>query len=78
VAKLKLGLLQDDKPVKMTVDLPADIHRDLTMYADILSREGGIPVTEPSKLIAPMLRQFMASDRAFKKRRRANGQQSGG
>jgi len=29
VTKLKLGSLVDDKPVKLTVELPAQVHRDL-------------------------------------------------
>jgi hypothetical protein len=78
MAKLKIGLLQDDKPVKMTVELPGQIHRDLIVYAEVLSRERGVSVSEPSKLIAPMLRQFMASDRAFRKSLRVKRQQSGG
>ena len=31
MAKLKLGTIADDKPVKLTVELPADVHRDLAM-----------------------------------------------
>ncbi|MEF9602881.1 DUF2274 domain-containing protein, partial [Paracoccus sp. PXZ] len=29
MAKLKLGPIADDKPVKVTVELPAPLHRDL-------------------------------------------------
>lgn len=29
MTKLKLGPIRDDKPVKLTVELPADVHRDL-------------------------------------------------
>jgi hypothetical protein len=31
MAKLKLGAIADDKPVKLTVDLPANVHRDLAV-----------------------------------------------
>jgi hypothetical protein len=41
MAKLKLGPIADDKPVKITVELPAGLHRDLTAYAEILGRETG-------------------------------------
>lgn len=71
MAKLKLGPLADDKPVKITLELPAALHRDLVTYADLLAREGGQPVTEPAKLIAPMIARFMATDRAFAKARRS-------
>ena len=32
MAKLKLGTIEDDKPVKLTVELPAALHRDLVAY----------------------------------------------
>jgi len=71
VAKLKLGPIADDKPVKVTVELPAGLHRDLTVYAEILSREAGLPATDPVRLIAPMLERFMATDRGFAKAKQA-------
>jgi hypothetical protein len=64
MAKLKLGAIIDEKPVRMTVDLPGGVHRDLAAYAEALSKESGQP-TELAKLIAPMLARFMATDRAF-------------
>ena len=71
MTKLKLGAIADDKPVKLTVELTAAVHRDLVAYAEALARETGLPVAEPAKLIAPMLSRFMATDRAFAKARRA-------
>jgi hypothetical protein len=64
MATLKLGAIIDEKPVRVTVELPGAIHRDLAAYAEALSKESGQP-TEPAKLIAPMLARFMATDRAF-------------
>lgn len=63
--KLKLGPIVDDKPVKLTVELPAQLHRDLTTYANVLSREQGTTITDPSRLIVPMLERFIATDRGF-------------
>ena len=71
MAKLKLGAIEDDKPVKMTIELPAALHRDLVAYAKALARETAREALEPAKLIAPMLARFMATDRAFAKTRRA-------
>ena len=68
--KLKLGALLDDKPVRLTLELPAEVHRDLVAYAQIMGRETRQAV-EPAKLVAPMLAKFMAADRAFAKARRA-------
>ena len=70
MAKLKLGVIADDRPVKLTVELPASIHRDLVAYAQVLARDTGQSAVEPAKLIAPMLQRFMAADRAFAKLRR--------
>ncbi len=71
MTKLKLGPLVDDKPVKLNVELPASVHRDLVAYAEQLARITGTagPI-EPVKLIAPMLERFMATDRVFAKARR--------
>ena len=70
MAKLKLGAIADDKPVKLTVDLPANVHRDLAVYADLLAHETGQSIPDPAKLVAPMLARFMTTDRAFAKARR--------
>lgn len=72
MAKLKLGPIVDDKPVKITMELPAALHRDLTAYAEVLARETGQPASEPTKLIVPMLERFIATDRGFAKARRAS------
>lgn len=71
MAKLKLGPLVDDKPVRLTVELPAPVHRDLVAYAEIFGRETG-QAAEPVKLIAPILARFIATDREFAKARRAS------
>jgi hypothetical protein len=70
MTKLKLGPLADDKPVKLTVELPAAVHRDLVAYAEVLGRTSGQAAPVPAKLIVPMIERFMATDRAFTKARR--------
>lgn len=67
--KLRIGALPDDKPVKVSAELPASVHRDLVAYAEALARENGQRI-DPAKLIAPMLARFMATDRGFAKARR--------
>ena len=71
MAKLKPGAIEDDKPIKVTHELPAAVHRDLVTYAEILALETGQSITDPTKLIAPMLARFMAADRSFLEVRRA-------
>ena len=70
MAKLKLGPIADEKPIKITLESPASLHRDLTAYADILGTESGHPQPDPVRLIVPMLQRFIATDRVFAKTRR--------
>ena len=71
MTKLKLGAPVDDKPVRLSVELPAAVHRDLLAYAEVLGRETGTGVEAP-KIVAPMLARFMATDREFARLRKAN------
>jgi hypothetical protein len=65
--KLKLGAIYDDKPIKVTTDIPAEVHRDLVAYAQALAKETGQQISDPARLIPAMIEKFMASDRAFTK-----------
>jgi hypothetical protein len=71
MTKLKLHGIQDQKPVKITFELSATVHRDLNAYAEMLGQETGQAISDPTKLIAPMLIRFMATDRAFAKAKRS-------
>jgi Protein of unknown function (DUF2274) len=44
MVKLRISALTDEKPVKVTVGLPAAVHRDLVAYADHL--EAGRPTID--------------------------------
>lgn len=70
MTKLKLAGVEDDTPVKLTVELPANVHRDLIAYGAAVGKEAGRTI-EPAKLVAPMLARFMGTDRVFVKLRRA-------
>jgi hypothetical protein len=68
--QLKISEILDDKPIKLTIELPAAVHRDLIAYSDVLGRETGKSV-DIVKLVPAMLARFMSTDRAFLKARRA-------
>jgi hypothetical protein len=70
MATLKLATIADDKPVKVTIELPAPLHSDLVRYAEILSRQTGQSSVDPVRLVAPMLARFIATDRGFAKAKR--------
>lgn len=69
MAALKLGPLVEDRPVRLTVELPGPVHRDLVRYAAALGAQTGQAPVAPEKLVAPMLERFMATDRAFTRER---------
>ncbi len=74
MSKLRLGPVLTEKPVRITVELPAALHRDLILYAEILARggeQGKTPPVGPAALVAPMLEKFIAADREFIKMRQA-------
>lgn len=71
MTRLKLSDIADEKPVRLTIELPARLHRELLAYAAAVNGgdAAGAPTVE--RLIVPMLERFVASDRAFAKARRA-------
>ncbi|MCL4069491.1 DUF2274 domain-containing protein [Pseudomonas sp. GX19020] len=73
MVKPKLAPPADDKPVKVTVELPAGLHRDLVLFGEILGRAGGQGAVEPVRLIVPILERFLATDRGFAKARKGDG-----
>ena len=75
--KLRLSTIENDRPVKLSVELTAAVHRNLVAYARVLSQETGQNALDPAKLVSPMLARFMETDRAFAKLRR-NQANSGG
>ena len=71
MSTLKLGRIPDNTPVKLTVEVPAELHRDLIAYGEILGQEAGQGPIEPKKLVVPMLERFIATDRGFATARRS-------
>lgn len=68
MTKLKLSAIPDYKPVKVTVELPAAVFRDLEAYAAILAQANAERVPpEPTRLVALMVARFMETDRGFAK-----------
>ncbi|MGD9921613.1 MAG: DUF2274 domain-containing protein [Pseudorhodoplanes sp.] len=70
MTKLKLGAIEDDKPVKLTIEFAGPVHRDLLAYAQAIGRETGQPGPDPVKVVPLMVERFMASDRAFARARK--------
>jgi hypothetical protein len=71
MTRLKLADLADEKPVRVSVDLSAKLHRDLVAYGVALNAGDAKGAPPPERLIAPMIERFIATDRSFAKARRA-------
>lgn len=67
MSKLRLAPILDEKPVKLTIELPAPLYRAVTLYAQALARENGGATIDPAKLVAPMIERFIRGDKAFRK-----------
>lgn len=68
MASLRLSTIEDDTPVKVSVEIPGPVYRNLAAYAEQMGPQAG-KAAEPAKLIVPMIELFMKADRAFKPKR---------
>jgi len=71
MTRLKLSDITDEKPVKLTIEIPARLHSDLLAYGVVLNAGTSQGAPAPELLVAPMLERFIATDRAFAKARKA-------
>ena len=70
MTRLKLSDITDGKPVKLTIEIPARLHRRLVEYGVVLNGGTREDTPMPELLIPPMIERFVASDRDFSKTRR--------
>ena len=71
MSRLRLGPIADDKPVKLTIEVPGRLHCDLLVYAEIHAKATGLaePLA-PEKIAVPMIERFISADRGFASARR--------
>lgn len=72
MTKLKLSVIADEKPVKITLEVPAELERDLRQYAEILAQQENAPVVDRGRLIVAMVQRFIQTDRGFSRSRRSS------
>ena len=70
---LKLGMLPDRAPVRLTVSVSPDLHRLLGEYAEMYHETYGREESV-ANLVPFMLEAFLESDREFARARRARRQ----
>jgi hypothetical protein len=71
MTRLKLSDLADEKPVRLTIEVSARLHRELMAYGAALNGGDAKGAPPPERLIPPMIERFIASDRSYAKTRRA-------
>lgn len=71
MTRLKLADLADEKPIRLTVEVSARLHRELVAYAAVLNGGDAKGAPTPERLIPPMIERFIATDRSYAKSRRA-------
>ena len=67
--KLKLGPIPDDRPVRMTIILSAELAGLLRTYADAVGLGNSKPVTA-ERIVPHILERFIRTDRVFMRTRR--------
>jgi hypothetical protein len=70
MTRLKLTDLTHEKPVRLTVELSARLHRDLAAYAVAVNEGEAKGAPAPERLIPAMIERFIATDRGFAKSRK--------
>lgn len=75
MTRLKLSDLADEKPVRLALEMPARLHRELLAYAIALNDGEAKGAPPPERLIPPMIERFISTDRSFAKSRRSMGQE---
>ncbi len=71
MTRLKLEDLAAAKPVKLVLEIPARLHRELIAYAAVINGGSASGAPPPERLIPPMIERFMATDRSFARQRRS-------
>jgi hypothetical protein len=71
LTRLKLADLADEKPVRVTIELNARLHRELVAYAVAVNDGEAKGAPPPERLIPAMIERFISTDRGFAKSRKA-------
>jgi hypothetical protein len=72
MTRLKLTDLADEKPVRLTVELNARLHRDLVAYAIAMGGGEANGAPAPKRLIPAIIERFITTDRSFSRARKGN------
>ena len=71
MTRLTLDDITDEKPVRLTLELSARLHRELLEYGVALNGGEVKGAPSPERMIGPMIERFIKNDRSYSKSRRA-------
>ncbi|MEE3502891.1 DUF2274 domain-containing protein [Acidiphilium acidophilum] len=73
MAKLRIGTLPDDRPVKRTITFTAAQDNLLRDYAAAIVAQDGLAAAPPvEKLVPAIIERFIMADRGFRRRKGAS------
>lgn len=75
MTRISLADLNDEKPVRLAVELPAKLHRELQAYCAALTAGEAAGAPAPERVIPVMVERFIASDRSYARHRKRARQQ---
>lgn len=70
MTRLTLADLEDEKPVRLNIEISARLHRTLLQYAIAVNAGDKEKPPAPERLIPPMIARFISTDRSFIKSNR--------
>lgn len=70
MTRISLADLSDEKPVRLTVEIPARVHRELHAYCAALNQGETTGAPAPERVIPIMVERFIASDRSYARHRK--------
>lgn len=80
MTRLSLADIADEKPVRMSIEIPARLHRELLAYCAALGAGQSAGVPPPERVIPAMIERFISTDRSYARQRKAaqvSGNQKG-
>ncbi|WP_017670748.1 DUF2274 domain-containing protein [Blastomonas sp. AAP53] len=74
MTRLSLADIADEKPVRLNIEIPARLHRELLDYCAALGAGQTAGLPPPERVVPVMIERFIATDRSYsrqKKQRRS-------
>ena len=70
MTRISLADIADEKPVRLTIEIPARLHRELMSYCAALGagQNGALP--PPERVVPAMVEKFIATDRSYARQRK--------